>query len=200
MRRILDGRERIIVPDDGLTLHHHGYTRNLAHAVLLAVDQPAASSGRLYNVGDDEVLSIRQVIESAAAALGAELELVSMPWELALPARPLLTQPAPTHRVLDLGRIRHDLGYCDVVPARQAVGDTARWLAANRPLPGGTEETVLTDPFDYAAEDALMSAWDTARSSVESLLATDPFVVVPGYGLAYSGPGGRARSQATFVP
>ena len=26
---------RMIIPDDGLTLHHHGYTVNLAHAVLL---------------------------------------------------------------------------------------------------------------------------------------------------------------------
>ena len=39
---------------------------------------------------------------SSRAALGHELELVSMPYDLAVPARPLLAQPLPTHRVLDL--------------------------------------------------------------------------------------------------
>ena len=32
VRRILDGRRRIVVADEGLTLHHHGYTENLAAA------------------------------------------------------------------------------------------------------------------------------------------------------------------------
>ncbi len=200
VRRILDGRRRIIVADDGLTLHHHGYTENLAHAVLMAVDQPEASAGRLYNVGDDEVLSVRQVIELIAVELGAELELVSMPWEFALPARPLATQPLPTHRVLDTSRIRTELGYRDLVPARIAIGRTAAWLAENRPLPEGTEEMVLTDPFDYAAEDALIAAWSKATGVVRESLASITWSSEPRYGLAYSGPGGRPRTSQEFVP
>ena len=133
VRRVLDGRRRLIVPDDGLTLHHHGYTLNLAHAVLLAVDHPAASG--IFNAADEEVLSLRQVIEIIAAALDHPLELVSMPYELATPARPLLTQPLPTHRVLDLSRLRIELGYRDVTPARTAVAETARWLADHPPAP-----------------------------------------------------------------
>lgn len=198
VRRILDGRESIIVPDDGLTLHHHGYTENLAHALLLAVDQPERSAGRLYNVGDDEVLTIRQVVQLIAESLGASLEIVSMPWDLAIPARPLMTQPSPVHRVLDTARLRNDLGYADLVPARTAVGLTARWLAEHRPEPGGMEETTLADPFDYASEDALIDAWTEARVSVEALLAGNVFPTTPGYGLAYSGPGGRPRSRKVF--
>jgi hypothetical protein len=200
VRRVLDGRDRIVLADDGLTLHHHGYTENLAHAVLLAVDRPDAAAGKVFNAGDDEVLSLRQVVELVAAALDHELEIVSMPYDLALPARPLLAQPLPTHRVLDLTRVRHDLGYRDLVPARTAIGRTARWLAENPPEPGGMEETVLTDPFDYAAEDRLMDAWSAARAT----LAPDPqdletwFGTPPGFGLAYSGPGGRPRSSAEF--
>ena len=45
VRRVLDGRDRIVVADDGLTLHHHGYTENLAHALLLAIEQPDAAAG-----------------------------------------------------------------------------------------------------------------------------------------------------------
>jgi len=197
VRRVLDGRERIVVADDGLTLHHHGYTENLAHAVLLAVDDPTAAGGQVFNAADEEVLSVRQVIELVAAALGHTFEVISMPCDLAVPARPLLGQPLPTHRVLDLTKVRTRLGYRDVLPARDAVADTARWLAEHPHQPGGTEEMVLTDPFDYAAEDRLIDAWLAARASVAPL--ADGFTTPPGYGLAYSGPGGRPRSNAEFA-
>ena len=194
VRRILDGRRRIVVADDGLTLHHHGYTENLAHAVLCGVDRPADAAGLVFNCGDDEVLTVRQVIEIIATELGADLEIVSMPFDLAIPARPLLAQPAPTHRVLDTSSLRTRLGYRDLVPAREAVARTARWLVDNPIAPGAPEEFVLTDPFDYDAEDRLMDSWLAAIGSMETV----DFEVVPGVGLAYSGPGGRPRSRPTF--
>ena len=194
VRRLLDGRKRMIVADGGLTLHHHGYTENLAHAILLAVDRPDAAAGKIYNVADDEVLSVRQVIEIVAAALGRELEIVSLPYEVALPARPLLSLPLATHRVLDLGRIRGDLGYRDRVPAREALRLTARWLVDHPPPPGGDEERALGDPFDYAAEDRLVEEWGRAKASLEAVR----FAREPGYGTVYSGPGGRKRSSAAF--
>jgi len=49
IRRIQDRRHHILLPDDGLILMTHGYAENLAHAVLLAVDQPKASAGQIYN-------------------------------------------------------------------------------------------------------------------------------------------------------
>jgi nucleoside-diphosphate-sugar epimerase len=196
VRRVRDGRQRIVVADDGLTLHHHGYTENLAHALMLAVDAPDAAAGKVFNVGDEEVLSVRQVIEIVAAALGHQFEIVSLPFDLALPARPMLAQPLPTHRVMDLSRVRHDLGYHDKTPARTALAETARWLAEHPIEPGAMEETVLTDPFDYDAEDRLIEAWISTRSEVE--LAAAQFVPEPGYGLAYSGPGGRLRSNDEF--
>jgi nucleoside-diphosphate-sugar epimerase len=195
VRRILDGRSRIVVADDGLTLHHHCYTENCAAAVARAIEDPESGAGLVFNVGDDEVLTVRQVIALCAAELGADLEIVSMPHDLAVPARPLLTQPSPTHRVLDLGRLRTRLGHRDVVPARQAVRRTARWLAEHPPERGGIEEQVLTDPFDYDAEDALITSWLSARASV----VVPDFASPPGWGLAYSGPASRPRTQEEFV-
>ena len=195
VRRVLDGRRRIIVADEGLTLHHHGYTGNCAAAVLRAIFHPELSAGTIFNVADSEVLSVRQVVELCSRSLGADLEIVSMPYDLAIPAHPMMAQPLPTHRVLDLARLHHRLGHVDVLPARQAVGLTARWLATHRPEPGGPEETVLTDPFDYPAEDRLMDSWQKARSSV----VVPEFAVRPAYGLAYSGPAGRPRTQREFV-
>jgi hypothetical protein len=106
----------------------------------------------------------------------------------------LLAQPLPTHRVLDLTRVRSDLGYRDVLPARDALARTARWLADHPLEPGAQEERVLTDPFDYPAEDRLMDAWLDARASVPDVA----FATTPGYGMAYSGPGGRPRSRPGF--
>jgi nucleoside-diphosphate-sugar epimerase len=194
VRRILDGRRRIVLADEGLTLHHHGYTENVAAAVTLAALHPERSAGTIFNVGDEEVLSIRQVVELCAAELCADLEVVSMPYDLAVPAWPLLAQPLPTHRVLDLTRLHEQLGHRDVVPARVAIRRTARWLADHPPAPGGQEELVLTDPFDYPSEDALIDSWLAARAAVE----VPEFAVRPGYGLAYSGPSGRRPTQEEF--
>jgi nucleoside-diphosphate-sugar epimerase len=190
VRRIRDGRRQLILPDGGLTLHHYGYAGNLAHAILLAVDQPEVASGQIYNCADEEVLSLRQVAEIVAGAFDHDWEIVSMPYELAIPARPLVTQPLTTHRVLDLTKIRTQLGYRDALPAREALVSTAHWLLEHPPEPGGMEETVLQDPFDYPAEDRLIAAWQQALAAVPEV----HFELEPGYTLSYSGPGGRARS------
>jgi nucleoside-diphosphate-sugar epimerase len=194
VRRILDGRRRIVLADEGLTLHHHGFTENVAAALALAVLHPERSAGTIFNVGDEEVLTIRQVAELCAAELAADLQVVSMPHDLAVPAWPLLTQPSSLHRVLDLTRLHTRLGHRDPVPAREAVRRTARWLAEHPPAPGGQEEVVLTDPFDYDAEDRLIDSWLAARASV----VVPEFTTRPGFGLAYSGPAGRPRTQEVF--
>lgn len=193
LRRVLDRRPFIILPDGGLTLHHMGYAANVAHGILLAVDRPEVARGRIYNCADEEVLTLRQVVELVAAAAGASIEVVSMPWELAPCARPLVMQPLTTHRVLDLARIRCELGYRDALPARNALARTVRWLIAHPPARGGTEEMVLEDPFDYAAEDRLRAAWDAA------LAAFDPvaFASEPGYTMSYSGPGSRYAARGS---
>lgn len=189
VRRILDGRRQLILADGGLTLLTYGYVENLAEAILLAVDRPDAARGQIYNCGDEEVLTIRQVAEIVATELGHEWEIIDMPWSLATPARPLVGQPHTTHRVYDLGKLRHELGYRDVVPAREAVARTARWLVDHPPERGGVEEHVLQDPFDYTAEDALIASWKRALEGLPQV----EFTPEPGYTLAYSGPGGRAK-------
>jgi hypothetical protein len=176
----------MIIPDDGLTLITHGYVENLAHALLLAVERPDAAAGHAFNAADEECLTIRQVAELIAEELGHERELVSNPASLAPVTKPLLQAASPTHRLMDLGKLKHLLGYHDVVPARQAVRLAARWLVDHRPEPGGMEERVLEDPFDYAAEDALVTWWRSVQASAPALSWAG---AEPGYGLAYGGPG-----------
>ncbi|MBY0399639.1 hypothetical protein K2X89_05045, partial [Myxococcota bacterium] len=142
------------------------------------------------------VLTIAQVAQVIAASMGHAWELVSLPWEIAWPARPLVAQPWTTHRIVSLAKLEQELGYRDVVPPREALARTAKWLVENPPAPGGIEEQVLQDPFDYAAEDALVASYRAAMAGIAEPVWSKG--EAPGFGLAYSGPGGRARSQAAF--
>jgi nucleoside-diphosphate-sugar epimerase len=197
VRRIIDGRSVIVLPEDGLTLDHFGYAENVAHALLLAVDQPERSAGQIYNAADQEILSLRQVVETISASLSDltdGLEIVSMPYELAIPARPLMMLPQSTHRVMSIRKLQRDLGYKDVVSPKVGLQRTARWLVENPPEPGGLEETILQDPFDYDAEDRLVDAWRKAMRAMPEIEWKEP----PGYGLAYTGPGGRTMEHRRF--
>lgn len=175
VRRVLDGRRHMLVPDGGTILSTHGWAGNLAHAVLLAVDQPDASAGKSYNCGDLDQLTIRQVVEVVSEALDVRLQTVSVPWEAAGPAK-VLALGGRYHGLMDLSAVRADLGYTDVLPAVEALARTARWYAANR-ADAAVEER-LGDPFDYAWEDRMiahaadsLAAWQTVgrreRSKVE---------------------------------
>lgn len=166
VRRALDRRPHIILPDAGLTLRTAAFGENAAHALLLAVDRPEAASGKAYNVSDETVLTLRQVVEVIAQALGHTWEIVGLPLDLAPHTRALLMTSWTFHRMTDVSALRHELGYRDVVPATEAIARTARWLAENRPQPAGLEERGLQDPFDYEWEDRLIAAWKTATEAV----------------------------------
>lgn len=162
VRRILDGRRRIVVADGGVRLESRLYTEHAVHAVLLAVDRPEAASGRKFVVADDEVFTMRQRIEFVAARLGVEVELVDLPYAMATPCHPYWRH-GPDHRLRSNARLRAELGYADSVPAAEALGATVDWLVANPPTPGGPEETKLGDRFDYRYEDDLVERWAAVR-------------------------------------
>lgn len=185
VRRALDRRPFVIVPDGGLTLLCAGYVENLAAFVHAAIDHPGAARGQIFNAADSECLTLAQIAQLVADELDHEWEIVSMPWELAPSTRPMVQQLRTTHRVFDISKSRDLLGYRDVVPAREAVRRTTRWLADHPPETGGIEEYVLEDPFDYAAEDALVAWWRGVVSSAPTIEWSSP----PGLGLAYAGPG-----------
>lgn len=184
VRRILDRRPHIILPEGGLTLCTFGYSGNVAQAVLLAVDNPTASAGQIYNTGDEHVLSLAQVVECICTALDHRMEIVSMPWELARPAWPMIMQPLPTHRVFDIGKMRHELGYRDMLPAPEALALTARWYADNPPPPGGEVEWVLQDPFEYETEDRLIALYREGLARMREVQFKQP----PGLTMSYYDP------------
>jgi len=167
IRRILDGRRQIIVPDGGLKLERRAYAENAAHTVLLAVDKPEVAAGQIYNVGDEKVLSLREWIQIIARTLNYELELVSMPFTLARPSRPYAG--VSHHMVMDISKIKAELGYRDVVPAEEAIQRTANWYVDNPLERGGEMEQRLGDPFDYTVEEQVITEYKNTISRLREL-------------------------------
>lgn len=153
VKRVLDGRRQLALECDGLMMPQRGYGENLAHAVLLALDAPAAV-GEIFNLGDDRSLTARGVANEIAAALGHEWEIVSIPLWL-MPCDNPFT--ARQNTLFDMSKARTLLGYADVVPVAEATRITARWLRDHPPVPGGWSERELgVKAFDYAREDRVI--------------------------------------------
>jgi nucleoside-diphosphate-sugar epimerase len=180
IRRLLDGRREIPVMDGGLTLESRAYVENAAQAVLLGVDNAEASAGAFYNVADELTPTDAQRAEAIAAAMNLDIRLVNYPREAAAPAyfwgvgRNLEYMgqegaPPTHHKLLDISKMKSELGYRDVVPFEEAVRRTVAWYMENPLERGGSEEERIGDPFDYAGEDAFREALDGFLGTVAAL-------------------------------
>jgi nucleoside-diphosphate-sugar epimerase len=166
IRRILDKRPFIILPDGGLSLYSHAYAENLAHAVLLAVDKPDVAAGQSYNCADEEQLTLRQIVEVIADAMNSRIEVKSIPLAVANIARPLILQNNTSHTVLDLHKVKSELGYRDVVPPAEGIARTVRWLLDHPIAPGSHMDKMLNDPFNYAEEDRLVALYEQSLATM----------------------------------
>jgi nucleoside-diphosphate-sugar epimerase len=156
VNRVLDGRQRIALPDGGLSLFHRGYVDDVARAAVLALESPN-TVGRTYNVGHERVLTVRAIAELVGQAMDHQWEVVSVPSEQLPPTNPYAS---PYHIVYDLRRIQADLGYRDSVSLQEGMRRTVEWLLADPPTPQtwGVARYLKDDAFDYAAEDAAIAA------------------------------------------
>lgn len=163
VKRVLDGRSRIALPDGGLSLFHRGYVDDVARAVVLALESPEGV-GRTYNVGHERVLTVRGIAELVAEVMDHEWEIVSVPADLLPPTNPYA---APYHLVYDLSLIRTELGYQESVSLEEGMRRTVAWLVANPPTPEtwGLTRYLRHDAFDYAAEDAMIAATGRAENA-----------------------------------
>jgi nucleoside-diphosphate-sugar epimerase len=176
VRRVRDGRQRMVLPDDGLWLLSRCAARNAAAAVLAVVDHPEAADGRAYNCADRDQFSVRQWAELVAGYAGGALEFVGVPSELAPSTLAELLPPSGRpHMLADASAISSELGYVETVPAQVALQETVRWLMAN-PV-RSSDYPAYPAVFDYAAEDHLIATYRLAKQWVRAH-APDPGVEV----------------------
>jgi nucleoside-diphosphate-sugar epimerase len=176
VRRILDGRHQLILPGGGLTLVARGYADNMAHAILLAVDQPDAAAGQVYNICDTRPQYNHEWVDLVSEITGFEFERVAIPFHL-LPPSFRATPPQLLYRhhcVMSTAKIQQQLGYRDVVDLEEALERTVKWYT-DHPLDAGAEEELnLGDPFDYAFEDTVIEAFRRLEDTFTSEIAELP--------------------------
>lgn len=176
VRRVLDGRSTLILPGGGLTLVARGYAENIAHAIMLAVEQPENAAGQIYNIRDDRLQYNHEWVKGICTVLEHEFELIDIPFQL-LPEGFRASPPQLLYRhhwVPSIDKIKTQLGYRDIVSFEDALEHTVRWYRDN-PLPPGDEaELNLGDPFDYEHEDAVTLAWQKLGSAFKSEIAEIP--------------------------
>lgn len=169
VRRVLDGRRQCVLAANGI-LRRRGFARNVAHALLLAVDRPVESSGQIYNIRDEQQFTQRQHAELIARHLQHSWEIVEVhPTFAQRVYKGQAGNAAATPIEFDIGKIKAQLGYRDVVSPAEGLAAAVDWLAANRPEPGGEIERQLGDPFAYAAEDALIAACKAGHAAAEAV-------------------------------
>ncbi|MFC1970102.1 NAD-dependent epimerase/dehydratase family protein, partial [Chloroflexota bacterium] len=124
-------------------------------------------AGQIYNVGDEKILSLREWIQIVARTLNHELELVSMPFSLAEASRPYVE--SSHHLVMDISKIKAELGYKDVVPTEEAIQRTVNWYLNDPPPRNGELEQRLGDPFDYTTEERIIKEYEETVSKLVGL-------------------------------
>ena len=166
VRRVLDGRRRMILPDSGLWAITRCAARNAAEILLLIVDQRERARGQSYNCADEEQFSLRQIVELVLHKLGSDLDLVDIPSSIARSA--FCEWSAAEFRppmLIDASKARQDLGYRDVVSGRQALEEVVEWMIAN-PITTADYPT-YRGWFDYALEDRLIDSWNRALGVIQ---------------------------------
>jgi hypothetical protein len=152
-----------------MSLLSRGFADNVANGIMLAVDNPTASAGQIYNICDERVLYNREWVRIIAQIMNHEFEFVEIPFDLLPPG----FRAAPTqtlfryHRVMDIGKIKEQLAYRDIVPVHQALELTVKWYSENPLPPGGEMEQNLGDPFDYAYEDQLIQIYKAGHEQLQ---------------------------------
>lgn len=151
-KRALDGRAQVAIPDMGLAVRHRGFVQNTAWGIVQALATPRAA-GEVYNLGDEKVYTLLQLVRGVARALGHKWETYSVPGHL---------WPTPYDGTcfLDLRKARAQLRYKDRMFPRDGLEITLAALC-QCPYEGEWRWPGLADPFNYAREDDVIAQYGT---------------------------------------
>jgi nucleoside-diphosphate-sugar epimerase len=145
LERMEDGRPAILLDKDQAGWRwSHGYVENVAAAITLAITDDRAT-GRIYNVGEEPILTTGERIRLLRKLAGWSGEIVALP-RAALPEHLRDTYNYSHDLAYDTSRIRRELGYQEAVSMDQGILRTLAGRRAHPPTPHAA-------PCDYAAED-----------------------------------------------
>jgi nucleoside-diphosphate-sugar epimerase len=158
LKRMDDGRPAILMQEEAAQWRGlRGYVENVAAAIALAATSPQAA-GRIYNVAETEFYSDLEWAQHVGGVAGWKGKVIALP-KAQTPPHLQIAHNAAQHWTASSVRIRQELGYHEPISLYTALERTIAWERANPPA--------AVDPkqFDYAAEDAALSAVGQTLSS-----------------------------------
>jgi nucleoside-diphosphate-sugar epimerase len=145
---------------DGKTLNHPVYVENLVDVFELAASNPAAK-GRVYLAGDQEPVTLTELVSQVGNALGSEVRIIRFPWyrmawmgatvveavSKAIGVKPLVFRRRlswfKTNRAFRIDRAREELGYRPRVRLKEGLTRTASWYRGAGYLTAVTQMATL---------------------------------------------------------
>lgn len=82
IRNIENCKGRMFLPAGGAVMLDLCYQGNLAHAMWLASRSDAVQSGDIFNITDDEPVSVEEIVLSVAAHLNTDVRIKSIPYSI----------------------------------------------------------------------------------------------------------------------
>ncbi|HEV2011683.1 MAG TPA: NAD-dependent dehydratase [Candidatus Limnocylindria bacterium] len=155
LRRMLEGRPAIVLDAAWARWRGtHAYSENVADAIVLATTDERAAGG-VYNVGIEEALSVREVLERIARVAGWSGRILALPAD-ELPE--VLREGGGLDQdfVLDTTRIRTELGYRERVDLMDGLRRMVEWMRLHPPAQDD-RHPLLQRPTDCTAEDAVIA-------------------------------------------
>ncbi|NNE08212.1 MAG: NAD-dependent epimerase/dehydratase family protein [Gemmatimonadetes bacterium] len=134
---------------DGRTLFHPVYIDNLVDSFLLALTQPPSPNGsRTYLVGDEEFLTLDELVRAVARSMGRAVRIVKLPYapmhafsaivegmcrpfRIPPPLFPRRVSWYRSDRAFTIERAKSELGYEPRISLEEGLARTARWYAEN---------------------------------------------------------------------
>jgi nucleoside-diphosphate-sugar epimerase len=156
VKRILDGRRQIPLAFEGQSLFTSISVTNLAAMTLMAIETPGT---RILNAVDPDTPTVYERGVAIAAHMGAECEFVRLPTQPGGSGVGFTPWSVRAPFVADDSAARL-LGYVPVETYAQGVVPMIDWLVETQARGDWREhfpEIAQYDPFDYAAEDKLLS-------------------------------------------
>ncbi|WP_106981098.1 NAD-dependent epimerase/dehydratase family protein [Streptomyces fulvoviolaceus] len=160
VKRNLDGRPRRILAFGGESRFHPASVHNIAELIRLAAAQPGT---RALNAVDPEAPTVAEIAGAIDAVMGVETESVLLDGPPPSPVVGDTPWSVPVPVVCDMAAAERELGYRPVVRYAESLPETVAWIEgrlAGRDWREAYPEMfeAYGDLFDYAAEDAFLSA------------------------------------------
>jgi nucleoside-diphosphate-sugar epimerase len=145
---------------DGKTLNHPVYVENLVDLFELSGKSPVAK-GRTYLAGDDQPVTLTDLVRGVGAAVGSRVRIIRFPWYgvawfgatlIEVVSKPFHIRPPvfrrrlswfKTNRAFRIDRAKEELGYQPRVRLSEGLARTAYWYRKAGYLSAATQVAAL---------------------------------------------------------